>query len=226
MSSIKIISQQLRLRSRVYFDSQWDQLETISLERLENPTFLTLMPLWADKWPKVLMLPKRSQQANIGQSGLWSRCFLHLPQIRPTCPRQDHVSLNVKVKLFPLQWFNIFLDLCTYYCAFHNRKVGKTKSIKNLLYTYALAAMVTLGNGSCWKIFKAHLRRAATIFAPQQGGKMLAARDLCRDRERAWRWRTLKDNFLDLRIFGRNMATDKDNKVYSCLFKSMHISED
>lgn len=95
------------------------------------------------------------------------------------------------------------------------------KSTKNKVNqksaTYALAAMVAVGNGSCWKIFKAHLRRAATIFAPQQGGKILAARDLCGDREGAWRWQKLKDFLLDFRIFWRNMATDKENKVDSCL---------
>ena len=104
------------------------------------------------------------------------------------------------------------------------------KSRKNKVNQKSAIYLCIGGHGCSWQWqllenFKAHLRRAATIFAPQRGGKMLAARDLCRDRERAWRWRTLKDNFLDLRIFGRNMATDKDNKVYSCLFKSMHISE-
>lgn len=87
--------------------------------------------------------------------------------------------------------------------------------------------MVALGNGSCWKIFKAHLRRAATIFAPQQGGKMLAARDLCRDWERAWRWQILKDFLLDLRIFLQKYGHRQRQQGIQLppLFKSMRISE-
>ena len=163
-------------------------------------------------------------------TGFWSSCFFYIypSQIRPTSPRQDHVSLNVQVKLFPhqsLQWFNIFLDLCPYYCthiqpAFHNQKVGNTwkHNVNPKSATYALAAMVALGNGSCWNLFEAHLRRAAPFFVPQQGGKMLAAGDLCGDREGAWRWRALKGFLLDLKIFGRNnMAKDKENRLHSSI---------
>lgn len=144
---------------------------------------------------------------------------LHLPRIRPTRPRQDHVSLNVKVKLFAHQFSSMIqhlLGLVRLLLRFPQPKSRKTKSIENLLpmhwRPWLLLAMAAVG-----KILRptfvgqpqfSRRSRVARCWRPEtyvetekghEGGKFW--RTFC------WIWG----------FFCRNMATDKDNKVYSCL---------